>query len=107
MKNLWFIDIQHLLKDQWTSKIKHFNKILNYFENKNNLLNFHSNFVAKAEKVQYLIIRDFCDGEKFKILLKIKEKPNDMVKIVVCLKEERMIEFKKQISWQQFNQYFD
>jgi len=105
MKILWFIDVKYIKADELTSKLQHFNKIHTFFENKNNLTFFNKEFQPLSQKFQYLMMRDFFEGEKVKILLKYKENPNDMAKVVVLLKESRLMEFKNQIYWQKFNRY--
>ena len=102
MKILWFIDIKYIKADELTSKLHHFNKIHTFLENKSHLTFFNK---QSSSKFQYLMMRDFFEGEKVKILLKYKENPNDMAKVVVLLKERRLMEFNNQIFSQKFNRY--
>jgi len=76
-------------------------------ENKNKIIIFKKDFKASPEKFQYFMIRDFYEGEKVKILLKYKEKPNDIVKISVFLKERRIMEFKTKTFPKILKQYLE
>jgi len=105
LKNLWFIYVKSVREDELTAKLQNFNKIHILFKNKNNLVIFNKEFQASLQNSHYLMIRDFFEGYKVKILLKYKENLNDTVKVVVLLKERELTEFKNQIFEKRFNRY--
>ena len=105
MKNLWFIDIKSIQPDELTSKLQHFHKILSFVDHKSNLIIFNKDFHKSSENDQYLIIRDFFDGEKITFLMKYIENLNDIFNVVVFLKERSLTEFKNSRSSKRFNRY--
>ena len=105
MKNLWFIDVKSIQADELTTKLQHFSKIHNFFINKNNLIILNHDFQISSENDQYLMIRDFFDGDEVKFLMKYIENPNDIVNVIVFVKKRRLMEIKNKISSKRFNRY--
>ena len=105
MKSLWFIDAKSIQADELTSKLQDFIKIHTFFDHKSNLINLNKDFKKSSENDQYLMIRDFFEGDKVKFLMKYRENSADMMNIIVFLKEKRLKKFKNQISSKRFKRY--